>query len=196
MHDNVYSTQMHNNNEEAAQIKRVQQWIERLEGKAVELLDGLEVEEMTPKHQADVALKCLDHVQRFTAIEKKLQDAAQANDKQGLLAKFMREARGEQELAQENQGIQMVEEDDGQAGEEQEREKEDEEHLLQWLEKQGKEQDEQAEDDEDLWQWLEEQEREWRENNYSEDEEWQEEESWLNNGWWLDDEGELPWEGC
>ena len=179
MHDSLYSAQMHNNNEEAAQIKRVQQWIERLEGKAVELLDGLEVEELTPKHQADVALKCLDHVQRFTAIEKKLQDAAQANDKQGLLAKFMREARGEQELAQENKSMPIGEEDDGQAEEEHEGEE-----------------DEQAEDDEDFWQWLEEQEREWRENNYSEDEEWQEEESWLNNRWWLDDEGELPWEGC
>ncbi len=160
-----------NNNEEAAQIKRVQQWIERLEGKAVELLDGLEVEEMTPKHQADVALKCLDHVQRFTAIEKKLQDAAQVNDKQGLLAKFMREARGEQELTQENNGIHIVEEGDRQAVEEQEREKEDEEHLLQWLKEHEGEDDEQAEDDEDLWQWLEEQEKEWRENNYSEDEE-------------------------
>ncbi len=79
----------------SAQLQHVQQWIKRLEGKAIELLDGLAIDEMTPKHQADVALKCLDHVQRFSAIEKRLQDGSQANNQHDLLTHFMRAARGE-----------------------------------------------------------------------------------------------------
>jgi hypothetical protein len=82
--------------EQSPQIRRVQYWIERLESKASTLLDGLPVEEMSPKHQADVALKCLDYLQRFTSIEKTLQDAAHSSENQGLLSAFKRQARGEQ----------------------------------------------------------------------------------------------------
>lgn len=82
---------------EKAQLKRIQSWIERLENKASALLDGLPVEEMTPKHQADIALKCLDHLRRFAATEQALQEALQAEQEQSSLAKLLREARGEQE---------------------------------------------------------------------------------------------------
>jgi hypothetical protein len=86
---------------DTAQIKRIQRWIERLENKASTLLDELPVEEMTPKHQADIALKCLEHLRRFTATEQALQDALQSEQEQGLLSKLLREARGEQEISEE-----------------------------------------------------------------------------------------------
>jgi hypothetical protein len=82
---------------DTAQLKRIQHWIERLENKASTLLDGLPVEEMTPKHQADIALKCLDHLRRFAATEQALQDALEAEEEQNALSKLLREARGEQE---------------------------------------------------------------------------------------------------
>lgn len=82
----------------SAQLQYVKQWIKRLEDKAISLLEGLAIDELTPKHQADVALKCLDHVQRFTAIEKRLQDASHANEQYEMLAKMMRAARGEYDL--------------------------------------------------------------------------------------------------
>jgi hypothetical protein len=175
------------NDADSAQIKRVQQWIERLESKAVELLDGLEVEEMTPKHQADIALKCLDHVQRFTAIEKKLQDAAHANDNQDLLAQFIRAARGE---------CSSEDLDDGQtttnvttAGLTCTRELTEEEKRRLEID----EEYERFKNDDEFWEWLEEQKLEWQEHTYSEDEEREEDDSWLNNGWFLD-KGEVPWD--
>lgn len=102
---------MHAEQGQSPQIKRVQFWIERLENKASALLDGLPVEEMSPKHQADVALKCLDYLQRFTAIEKTLQDAERSSANQGLLAAFKREARGEQD--EQDQDEEEEEWDDG-----------------------------------------------------------------------------------
>jgi hypothetical protein len=86
---------------DTTQIKRIQRWIERLENKASTLLDDLPVEEMTPKHQADIALKCLEHLRRFTTTEQALQDALQSEQEQGFLSKLLREARGEQEISEE-----------------------------------------------------------------------------------------------
>jgi hypothetical protein len=198
----------HHETYSSAQVKRIHHWIERLESKAIELLDGLEIEEMTPKHQADVAFKCLDHVQRLTLIEQKLQDATQAHDNQDLLAKFMRAARGELELseildAQPTSSHLMT----AGAGLAPARE-----HTMTEEEKRRREIDEEYDrfiHDDEFWEWLDEQVLQWEEHTYTEYEARAESDSWLNNGWYLDqgelpwdegefpwDEGELPWDEC
>jgi cell fate (sporulation/competence/biofilm development) regulator YmcA (YheA/YmcA/DUF963 family) len=134
--------------EQSPQIKRVQYWIERLENKASTLLDGLPVEEMSPKHQADIALKCLDYLQRFTSIEKTLQDAAQINENQGLLSALKREARGEQNVSKENAEKQEVK-----GWDENEWSDEDAEEALEAF-------------------WHEKEEAYWREKEYYQEESW------------------------
>jgi hypothetical protein len=347
MLNNMNSAQTSDDTIASAQLQHIQQWIKRLEDRAIELLDGLAIDEMTPKHQADVALKCLDHIQRFSAIEKRLQDASQANDQRDLLANFMRAARGEYDLP-DNECNALIKDETNHAHSDKEgrgadtrdsclslcnhhnaantpaespceciptpnnelpdkyptkqaedemienftrriaekarqREKDEKEELWQWLtgmmdqaREEGKDfwqwLDEQEEErqwnyqpeddisqdedddfwqridelvhehqeppwsheemsqederdlrallnqqdreqsdhycsegakspqkDQEFWQWLAEQEKEWQEYNWSDKEAAQEEDSWLNNGWWLDEDDlpgdeELPWE--
>ena len=187
---------MGTNHEDSAQVRRIQQWIERLEAKAIQLLDGLEIAEMTPKHQADVALKCLDHIQRFTTIEKRLQADAEGGDQKGLLQQFMRQARGEQPLA--------LPDDDGEAGaarvsippvvrhEPDVGELQNTPHEHATHTGACKACQERAAY-ERMSQWIAEEEAKWRGDYCDEEEEAREAESWLYNAWWLDDK-ELLWE--
>jgi len=78
-----------------SQNKRIQQWIEKLEKQATDLLDGIELDELTAKERVELALKCLGHTQRFIMLDQQLESETPTGQTTVMLAAIMRSMRGE-----------------------------------------------------------------------------------------------------
>ena len=76
-------------------LQRVQQWVERLEARANELLKNINVEELTPKERIDLALKCIAHAQRFLILGQQLEAKTPRDKSQLIISAIMRQMRGE-----------------------------------------------------------------------------------------------------
>jgi hypothetical protein len=83
-------------NTQHTHLQRVQQWVERLEARANELLKNINVEELTPKERIDLALKCIAHAQRFLILGQQLEaKTPREKSQQLIMAAIMRQMRGE-----------------------------------------------------------------------------------------------------
>jgi hypothetical protein len=82
----------------SAQQKRIASWIEQLEKTASDLLDSIEIEELTAKERFDISLKCIGHIQRFVMIGQQLDSGTTDGGTQTMIAAIMRQMRGETSL--------------------------------------------------------------------------------------------------
>jgi hypothetical protein len=82
----------------SAQQKRIDDWIERLERTAAQLLEDVEISELTAKERFDLSMKCIGHIQRFVMIGQQLDSGTTDGSTQTMIAAIMRQMRGETSL--------------------------------------------------------------------------------------------------
>jgi len=76
-------------------LERIDKQIENIENRINTLMEGVEVEMLTPSERMDFAIKLQGQLARFLALRKSSELAVPEGQEKALLAVFMRQLRGE-----------------------------------------------------------------------------------------------------